>query len=90
MERRGGGLVRNEGEAECMRVVEAEGTTLTAHKIGRHGRGRARIITSEASIELRMANVLALRLGLPLLGNVTAKPLSLRLSLALGSDSLQG
>lgn len=29
MERRGGGLVRNEGEAECLRVVEAGGTTLT-------------------------------------------------------------
>ncbi len=34
MERRGGGLVRNEGEAECLRVVVAEGATLTAHKIG--------------------------------------------------------
>jgi len=40
----------NEGEAECSRVVEAAGTTLTAHKMGRYGRGRARRIPSEASI----------------------------------------
>ncbi len=42
MERRGGGFIRNEGEAECLRGVEAEGTTLTAHKMGSYGRGRAR------------------------------------------------
>jgi hypothetical protein len=36
MERRGGGFIRNEGEAECLRVVEAAGTTLTAHKMGRY------------------------------------------------------
>jgi hypothetical protein len=41
MERRGDGFIRNEGEAECLRVVETEGTTLTAHKMGRSGRGRA-------------------------------------------------
>jgi hypothetical protein len=39
MERRGGGLIRNEGEAECLRVVEAGGTTLTAHKMGRYPDG---------------------------------------------------
>ncbi len=39
VERRGGGFIRNEGEAECLREVEAEGTTLTAHKMGRYGRG---------------------------------------------------
>lgn len=33
MERRGRGFIRNEGEAKCSRVVEAEGTTLTAHKM---------------------------------------------------------
>ena len=42
LERRGGGFIRNEGEAECSRGVEAEGTTLTAHTMRRYGRGRAK------------------------------------------------
>jgi hypothetical protein len=36
--------------AERLRVVEAEGTTLTAHNMGCDGRGRARRITSAASV----------------------------------------
>jgi hypothetical protein len=47
MQRRGGGIIRNEGEAKCLRVVEAEGTTLTAHKMGRYGRGIAGRIRAE-------------------------------------------
>jgi hypothetical protein len=31
----------NEGEAECLRVVEAAGTTLTAHKMGRYRTGQS-------------------------------------------------
>lgn len=30
-----------EGEAERLRVVEAEGTTLTAHKMGRYPTGQS-------------------------------------------------
>jgi hypothetical protein len=57
MERRGGGLVRNEGEAECLRVVEAAGTTLTAHKIGRHGRGRAEKIERSEHLEIAACGI---------------------------------
>jgi hypothetical protein len=41
MERRGRGFIRNEREAECLRVVEAAGTTLTAHKMGRYRTGQS-------------------------------------------------
>jgi len=41
MERRGSGFIRNEGEVECLRVVEAAGTTLTAHTMGRLRTGQS-------------------------------------------------
>lgn len=39
-----------EGEAECLRVVEAAGTTLTAHKMGRYRTGQSWKNSSGASI----------------------------------------
>lgn len=40
-----------EGEAERSRGVEAEGTTLTTHKMGRYRTGQCYKNSSEASIE---------------------------------------
>ena len=57
MERRGGGFIRNEGEAECVRVVEAEGTTLTAHKMGRYRTGQSWKNSSVASVGLVLFNM---------------------------------
>lgn len=43
-------FISNEGEAECFRVVEATGTTLTAHKMERNGWGRAGRIRAQRAL----------------------------------------
>jgi hypothetical protein len=58
MERRGSGLVRNEGEAECLRVVEiAQRYYLDPPiQLGATDRGRARRIRARASIMFGTSN----------------------------------